>query len=272
MPESGLSLSLDDLRAALGNYLGYGRGAVFGETAWNVPQANNIEDLLKSGLSQVYTPPELATGEPPHNWSFLRPFVNLTLPSGASQVDLPDDFGGFEGPIYILNPAAANRRWALPLTNEGMVQSMHASQPDTTGAPRIAAEKVLAGTTRISSTRSALYFWPVADGVYTVAAEYKHLPGVLTGSYPYPPGGAQHAELFKASVLACAELQLDDQRGPRWAEFLTKLSASVHVDRKRKGDWIGYNGDRSDSGCRVGRSQYNRYYDNPAVTYNGDAM
>lgn len=273
MPESTLSLSIDDLKGEIGHYLGYGRGTPFSEPAWTTAQTNNITALLKSCLSQVYTPPELNPGEGVHNWSFLRPFVNVTLPSDVDTVELPEDFGGFEGPIYVASPSVAIRRFAIPTVHEGTVQQAHAAQPDTVGAPRMICEKVLAGTSYSGSTRSSLYVWPTSDAEYTLVVQYKHLPGVLTGSFPYPPGGAEHAELFKASALAAAELQLDDSPGPRYAFFMQRLAASVLADRKRKGNWIGYNGDRSDArfGPR-GMSDFNRCFDNPGVTYNGDSL
>lgn len=273
MPESQLTLSIDDLKGEIGAFLGYGRGTPFGEPTWDTRQTNNITAILKSGLSQVYTPPPLTPNEPSHNWSFLRPFGQFTLESGKSTVELPGSFGGFEGPLFVLTPAVAARRWPLRMGHEGMVQQMHAQQPDTVGHPRIACEKQLDGTSATGSSRSVIYVWPTADANYTLAGSYKHLPDALSGSYPYPPGGAEHSELFKASVLAAAELQLDDSPGPRMAFFMQRLAASIYADRKRKGQFLGYNADRSDARVlpRV-PGAYNRFFDNPGVTYNGDPL
>lgn len=270
MPESTLTLTVDDLNAEIGHYLGYGRGAVFNETAWNQYQLNNLKALLKTGLSNVYTPPRLSEREVPHNWSFLRPFGQFTLLPQQNTIDLPGTFAGFESPLYITTPTAANRNWLLQIANEGMVAQLTAQQPSTVGAPRIACEKVLPDTSRTGSTRSVIFVWPKSDSVYTLTASYKHLPSALTGSYPYPPGGAEHAELFKASCISAAEMQLDGIRGPRYQEFMDRLAASVYVDRKRKGQFIGFNADRSDNRTLPRMPGiWNRYFDNPAVTYNG---
>lgn len=272
MAESTLSLSIDDLKAHIGHYLGYGRGTAKGEGAWTTAQANTITDCLTAGLSQVYTPPPLTPGEPAHSWSFLRPFANLTLTNGSTSVTLPDNFGGFEGPIYIQDAQAIRSRWELEVTNEGRVQHLLAAHPTQTGAPRLAAESVQSGTTVTSSTRSVLLVWPKADKDYTLVATYKHLQDALTGALPYPPGGAEHAELFKASCLAAAELEQDDVRGPRWEAFLQRLAASIYADRKRKGLKLGYNGDRSD---RVGDPRVRGTIwggDAPGVTYNGNPL
>ena len=270
MPESQLTLSIDDLRAEIGHYLGYGRGVPFGEGAWDIYQTNNIKALLKSCLSNVYTPPPLGPNEPPHSWSFLRPLASLTLLSGNNTVPLPDGFGGFEEPLHLKTPRSGRNNWELRITHVAKVEQMYATDPTTTGAPRLACEKVLDGTTRLNSTRSVLYVWPIADGDYELTGVWKHLPDMLSGSYPYPPGGAEHAELFKASAIAAAALQIDDDPEPRNAAFMQRLAASVHADRKRKGQYIGYNGDRSDSRNRHPRMPgWARYFGNSDVTYNG---
>lgn len=275
MPESTLALSRDDLRALIGHYLGYGRGDGFGESAWTVPQTNNIDDCLRTGLSNFYNPPPVMPGEMPHSWSFLRPFASIAVVAAAATVALPDDFGYFEGPIYITTPTGtAARRWALQLTNEGLIQGRHAAQPTTTGAPRMAALEVLPGTTLTEGTRYVLHLWPVPDQNYTLEAEYKHLPDTPTDLLPFPPGGSEHAETIKASCIAAAELHLDDERGKRWQYFMERLAASVVIDRRKKGMFFGKNLDRSDRTTRYGRmnGQMWRYYDNNPVTYNGNPL
>lgn len=269
MPESTLSLTTHDLQGEIGFYLGYGRGAYFNETTWTTAQSNTVSVLMKSGLSQVYTPPPLSPGEPPHEWSFLTPEEDLTLGSGLYAIDLPGDFGGFNGPLVVTTPDSAANHFPLRVTHVGMLDQQRASQPDTTGFPRMACERVIRGTANNASTRSQLVVWPTADAAYTIRVRYKHMPSALTGSYPYPPGGAEHAELFKASVLACAELQLDDQPGPRARFFFERLAASVAVDRRRKGQFLGYNGDRNRHGTGVDRRVL---WDFPPITYNGSPM
>lgn len=270
MPESTLSLSITDLKAEIGHFLGYGRGAeVYGETAWTTPQTNNIVAALKSGLSQVYTPPPLNEREASHNWSWLRPFTTLNILANTSATNLPDDFGGFEGPIYLTGDNA-RRHWSIPVTNEGKVQHHLAAYPDTTGPPQMAAESFIKGTTLAEGSRSQLIVWPKSDANYTLKVEYKYLPDALTGLLPYPPGGSEHAELFKASCLACAELQFDDTLQARRMHFMTMLTASVHADRKRKGQKLGYNGDWSggNGGWRgLDRTSYGN-----DVTYNGQPL
>lgn len=268
MPESSLSLSVDDLKAEIGQFLGYGRGDKFDERAWTTRQASVITSLLKSGLSQVYTPPVMPPSMVAHEWSFLSPHLTLTTVAKSSTVDLPDDFGGFtDGHMYVTG-TSTRRPWKVPIANEGLVRQRHSTHPDTTGCPTIACEAIIKGTKQGSSTRSQILFWPKADAVYSLQFAYKYLPDVLTGGYPYPPGGATHAELFKASCVAAAEIHLDDVRGPRWQYFMERMAASVAADRKRKGHQLGYNGDSSDG---RGYSRDGRFAGFPVVTVNGVA-
>lgn len=268
MPESTLSCTIDDLKADIGHFLGYGRGPTVGEPAWTVGQENNIQSVLKSGLQQFYNPPPLGAGAP-WAWSFLRPFADLPILQGDPQVPLPDDFGAFEGPIYITTPATVFRRFGLQLTNPGLVQARHAAMPDTTGAPQMAALEPIKGTTATAGTRYVLWLWPTPDAPYNLRAEYRILPEMLTGALPYPPGGSEHAATIKAACLAAAELELDDTAGVRQQQWMVRLAASVAIDAKKKGTNLGYNGDPRLHGRLAGRW---RDYDNPAVTYNGNPL
>lgn len=264
MPESRLSLSINDLTGAIGHFLGYGRGTVNNETAWTALQTNDINSVLKTGLSWVYTPP-LVNGQV-YAWSFMRPFANITLVIGNDYAELPDDFGGFTSRIYI-SEESPRRPWSIPITTPEKVQEEHVRTPSSSGAPLIAAEFIDRTTTIDRGQRSKLYVFPTPDAAYTMRAEYTYLPDVLTGAYPYPPGGSQHAELFRAAVLAAAELHLDDVRGVRWESFMERLTASIAVDRPRKGQIIGYNADMSDMGVRGGRQGRHGYGD--TVTLGG---
>lgn len=271
-----LLLSVTDLRGEIGAFLGYGRGSDLGAAAWTDDQEANIEAALKSGLSQVYTPPPLGPTESSHGWTFLRPFADLVIEQGDLTVKLPESFGGFESDLYVVTPDSAARWASVRLTHEGHVQGLHAARPDQTGPPQVGCEQVIDGTTGNESTRSRLYVWPKTDRAYTVRCQYKHMPDALTGNYPYPPGGAEHAELFKASCLAAAELQFDDAQGPRRAVFMQLLAASVAADRKRNvPSVIGYNGDRSDArrygnfGRNTAHGETRFWGPWPAVTYNG---
>lgn len=262
MPQSQLTLSNDDLRAEIGSFLGYGRGSVFNEVAWSVPQTNDITSVLKSCLGFVYRPVPLRPGGAIHNWSFLRPFATLTIPADSYSAPLPEDFGGFEGPILVQGDSP-NRYLPIEVTNIGLLEHQIAAYQVTTGPPRMAAERVLKETTPQRSNLSELVVWPMTDQEYTVRVDYYYQPDILSGTSRFPPGGSTHSELFKAAALAAAEIFKDNERGPMWAHFMERLAASIGEDRKRKGQRFSYNGDWSESdsigGSRGARDYQRRY-------------
>jgi hypothetical protein len=73
MAESTLTTTRDDLRNAISFELGYGRTAL--DDSSDV--ANEIDDVLKSGLRQAYFPPPLPGRSVGHVWRFLRPTTTL---------------------------------------------------------------------------------------------------------------------------------------------------------------------------------------------------
>ncbi len=248
LAESTLSLGLGDLNALVGDFLGYGRGNTtpYSETAWSTLQASDITDCVKSGLNNVYSPPFLPGERTAHNWSFLRPYTALTLTSGARATDLPDGFGGFEGPVLLVTDGG--RYYPVPVVNDQILEYRAASQPNTTGAPVMCCERVGAtAATMTEAQRSTIAVWPLPDQAYVLRVSYYYQPDMLTSSLPYPPGASAHPELFKAACIAAAELHRDDERGVRWQYFMDRLQAAVYIDRRRKGQGLGYNGDGSDA-------------------------
>lgn len=267
-----IAVTVDDIKGEIGHYLGYGRGEALGETAWTTAQTNDINVLLKSALNRIYEP-IFPTGET-YEWSFLSPYTNIVLTSGVSTVGLPSDFGGFVGPL-LLTGTAATRWYPIEISNESHVEYLHQVHANATGAPRVACEQILKEVSHHDSNRSNLRVWPTPDSAYTLRADYKYAPNVLTGGYRYPPGGPLIGELFMAAAAAVAELKLDDMKGPREAYFMERLVAAMKADRKRKANKLGYNGNPGHGGPGGYRSalwmrDYSRRYGwGNTVTVNG---
>jgi len=74
MTESTLSGQFSDLKAAIANYQGIGVDS----TSWSATELATIERIIKKGLRQFYFPPQFEPNERPHQWSFLKPTVELT--------------------------------------------------------------------------------------------------------------------------------------------------------------------------------------------------
>jgi len=251
LSESTLSLSFNDLQAEVGSFLGWGSGPnpPYNDGAWTPFQQQRILSAVKSGLRNFFfpTPPQ---GGPTYDWSFLRPVATLGLSSSAQTVQLPDDFGGFEGQITLLT--TKGMLWhPIQLVNEGQVRERYSFSPNVTGRPQVAALQPLKGTTATAGQRWQLFLYPQADQAYTLQFTYYLLCDFLDGGFPFPLGGMAHAETILESCLAVAEQRQDDAQGVHTANFLTRLAASIAADRRNKAQTLGYNRDLSD-GPRFG--------------------
>lgn len=243
--ESTLALKLSQLESAVGDFLGYGRGEDQDETAWTAKQQNDITDNVNTGLHFFYRPSPVEGIAPNgHQWSFMRPYRELTLAEGATEITLPDDFGGLDGRLVV--SLDSNSYTPLAVWNINRLKAMQAAEPDTTGSPEYAALEWVKGTSLKAGQRARLVFHPEADDDYTIGLTYFVLGEALTSANPYPLGGAAHAETIKAACIAAAEIYKDDQKGVRWMHFQERLAASILEDRKHKPPNHGYNADRSD--------------------------
>jgi hypothetical protein len=262
VPESSLNIAYLELQSDVGVFFGYGAGnTAYGatDTAWTTAQTNQINKALKSGLRRFYFPEPLMGEKESYNWSFLKPTATLSIPEGGNfqiegtetficQVPLPDDFGGFEGKLTIVQTGpGVSAPWYIDFTNEGRLRELYSFAPTRTGRPELAAQVQLKGTGPQTSSRSALMIWPLPDQAYVFQAQYYINPDFLSGAYPYAYGGTQHAETLREACLAAAETYLDDTAGGNHdSMFMRRLAASVALDRRNKPLVLGYNRDRSD--------------------------
>lgn len=263
MAESTLSLSFKDYQSQVGVFLGWGAGADFQDVAWSATQTREINFCVASGIRKFYYP------APPYDWTFLKPLATIDLPIGAQTIQMPDDFGGFEGPITLLTTTTAVQWWQIELTREDLVRRAYSAQPTRTGRPVSAGLLQLKGTTQLAGQRQELIIFPIADATYQLQFKYYILGDMLTGTNPYVYGGAQHVETILESCLAVAEQRKDDAMGVHSALYSERLAASVGIDRRNKPQMYGKNRDTSDSRYRRG----DRYiWGFPAGTYNGVSM
>jgi len=253
--QPSLSAAYKDLAGAVGFFLGFGRGADNGDPAWDARQEASIKECVKSGLRNFY--------HCGYDWSFLKPVASFTLAQGASEVPLPLDFAGLEGPITVSTAGSAA---GTTVSVAGDVRHLYALNPDATGRPLAAAIDPLKGTGQHQGQRFRLHLYPAADQAYTLEFAYYLNPDFLSGDRPYAYGGPQHAETLLASCQAVAELNLDDARGVRWQYFQERLAVSMDIDRRNKPQNLGYNGDRSD---HKGRARRRHNPDGYTVTFNG---
>lgn len=246
MAESTLSLSLGQLQSLVGDFLGYGKGPDYDDTAWTTHQTHDINRAVETGLRQFYIPsPSLIGFE--YAWTFLTPTTTATLSQGTTAADLPDQFAAIEGNLTYSTGDANDVTTEIRLTGEGMVRKLHAERPNWSGPPDVVA--VIPGDTTSSESgqRWQLYVFPTADQTYTFTFRYAFHPDALSSLLPYHFGGSAHSETVKAACLAAAELDRDDERGVRTDYFRERLLASVAHDFRLSPAVFGYNGDRSGS-------------------------
>lgn len=268
MAESTLNTPLKDLEAEVGYYLGWGRGAAFGEPEWTERQRREVTGCVNRGLRAFYHPAPLPGERESYDWSFLRPFTSQTL-EGAAQppvILLPDDFGGMEGELRLFE--SGRESLAIRVVPEALVRRKHEELPDTTGRPEACCVQVRRGTGQARSNRYQLLFWPVADQDYTVHFQYYLAPDALTASFPYAYGGPVHAETVLAAVKAAAEQHQLGERGIEHEYFVERLRASVSLDRRNKAQHLGYCGDPGYNRGRPARGGRHWRNQDP-ITYGG---
>ena len=241
MPESTLAVTLDELRQVVAEWRGYSPTS----TDWSDDQLRIINRAVKSGLRWVYKTPMIPGESPGYAWSFLHIRDSFTLASGVASLDLPDDFGGLEGVITVSDGESS---W--PSIQPGSVpdvQALTARCPETTGPPTNAAVRWLKGSGIATGQRAVLDVFPTSDQAYTLGVRYYVQPDNISWERPYPYGGAQHAETYKAACLAASE-RYDDNRinGPMYQTFVEQLAGSIAADRRFKPQSLGRNRDTSD--------------------------
>jgi hypothetical protein len=244
------TLLYGDLKGQSGQFLGHGRGAAFGEKAWDARKTAEIESCVQSGYFRVLKPPIVKGQTSAHNWSFLHPSGSVVTVSGQATVLLPSDFAGLEGAVGVEDGVA------LRQASEAMIRQMHSANTSATGAPIAFALTIDKSTTPMSVQRQRFYVYPTPDDAYTLTFTYYCLPDELSDAKPIPLGGPELSEVILQSCLAVAEERRDGVRGVQYMAFMEQLAAAISHDRNRQPANLGYNRDRSDlRGALFGRDK-----------------
>lgn len=244
MAESTLSLTRDRLRTLIGDFAGYGR------TYANMSskQQARVDEALASGLRNFYIPALLKNGLPPHEWTFLKPVISISLIASDYDYDLPDNFISFDPGARVTYASSDNADCPIQETSEGRIRTLRMSQAiAVTGAPQYWAHRPKAGTPTgtTAGQRHEIIFFPTPEASYTVSARVKIAADVMTDAQSYPYGGMQHAETLMASCLAAFERLYNDNQ-TKWQDiFAERLLASVQADLQNAPASLGYNGDKS---------------------------
>lgn len=173
---------------------------------------------------------------------------------------LGDDFGSLDGPLTFA--AGTTIYPPVEIIGEGQLRTLR-QRNITARRPEYACIRAQAHSAT-AGLRYEIEFLPSPDAIYKITGRYVKLYDTIDATNLYPSGGEPHAETIKASILAAAELYLNDQKGVHWERFMERLQASVSYDRRTgAAERIGYNGDNSDE--REFGPRSDTYY----LSYNG---
>jgi hypothetical protein len=225
MPESTLSLSYDEIRKRVADHRGYG----LDPDEWDAEQIEFIDFCLRDGSRTFYT-------QSGHEWSFLTPTATLTIDSGATEVELPWDFGFITDDIYFSD----NSGCVLKIRSDGEVYLRRQHDSTSTGRPTIAAAVPNDKPLINHGETKKLIFWPTAGEAYTIRVIYSIMPNALGPQAPYPYGGAAHAQTILEACLAASE-RLYGVPGLHNTLYLAALEQSKMHDRRLKPRTMGYN-------------------------------
>ena len=241
MAESSLSLGFVELMNAVCRYLGYGPD--YTDTALDDGRELTVNGIMQTGLRQFYFPPADVRSGKVHEWSFLETSATLDTTANDEDQDLGEDFGSLVGPfIYDDTSEGCRRIYTYPdstIRHKRMYET-------STGYPTMCAIRPLAAT-GAAGQRYEVLWYPTPDAAYTLNYKYVVLKNILSTTYPYPLGGMEHAETVKASCLAAAEIERNDEKGIYWDRYMERLQSSIAFDLRREPEQYGQNSDNSDN-------------------------
>ncbi len=220
MPESSLLLTYDEIRQRVGKDYGY-RTTI---ENWTEQEKEDIEFCVRDGSDMFYT-------KSGHEWSFLEPFVGITILTAAIELELPWDFGFLvEDCIYFDDSPGRIMR----IVNDGIILRHRQDNLNTTGRPMHGAIVVEGKPGGVSGQKSKLIWWPASDQDYDAQIRYSILPNALAVATPIPYGGAAHSGTIMQACLAAKERREGYPMGPHNQSYSQALEASKAYDRKIK--------------------------------------
>lgn len=226
MPESTLVLTYDQIRQRVGDLRGYGTTIA----DWADAEKEKIEFCVRDGSAMVYT-------QANHEWSFLAPLATVTLKSGASDLELPWDFGFItEHTVYFEDSVG----FTMKIVNDAVILRQRQDNSTTTGRPYLGAIVTETKPGIQFGQRSHLIYWPVADANYDVNLRYQVLGSALSAATPMPYGGAAHANTILEACLYASERLDGIAQGPHAAMYAQALELSKAFDRRVKPRMFGY--------------------------------
>lgn len=265
MPGASFAITLDELNIIVANDRGYSLDA----KKWNPKQLYAINDIVVSGVAQVYFAPPIGDDKVAPDWTWLKPISEIALKTGAKTVTLPNDFGNFNGGVAVKSDTTTTQPWWLQWRNEGVLLELYQATPLMSGPPMYVADVATRVVQAPTGQLRELMVFPLPDQDYILQVRYSINPDRLSGAKPYAYGGAQIRELYIASVLAVAERRYDlIDDGPATKHFNRMLMMAISQDNKNRPQSLGYNGNKETPGFAGNRHNQgmNIFYNDEPIT------
>lgn len=245
MSGASFAIELDELKIIIANDRGYS----LSPDDWSDKQAYVINDVVTSGVAQVYFPPAIDGERIAPDWTFLKPITEVGLPAGQQQIRLPDDWGSVDGPIGVKSGTTTCLPWRIQWRNEMYILQLYQGSSTMQGPPKFACEIAFREIEPTGQARGLLVY-PIPDQDYILQVKYSIIPSRLSGAMPFAYGGARYRELFIASCLAISEQRFDNVAGIMTKRFNQMLIGAVSEDNKNRPANLGYNGNSEDPAWR----------------------
>lgn len=240
-----MSLGIDcaRIKREVGRMLGLSRDPA----DWSAQSAQDVWDIIDSGLACFYVPPRAPGERKAHQWSFLRPIGTIDFEVDTNEYDMPANYAGADGPIFYVPNNDTLVPTQIFTTSEAVIlqrQSLdHYSEMSS--CPTLAAIRPASSVTTEQQIYKMLV-WPTPSMEATVKFKYFARQPEIRDDDAVPMGGDEHAETILASCLSVAETRLNDESTLYRDQFAQRLQASIDHDRaKNAADTLGYYGDRS---------------------------
>lgn len=266
MSGASFAITLDELEIIIANDRGYS----LDRKKWNEKQKYAINDIVVSGVANVYFPPAVGEDKVAPDWTWLKPISEIALRTGERTVNLPDDFGNFNGGVAIKTDSTTTAPWWLKWSTDIKILEWYSTTPLSSGPPMYIADTASRIVQAPTGQLRQLMVFPLPDQDYILRVSYSINPDKLSGARPYAYGGAQYRELYISSCRAVAEERYDlIDEGPAMKQFRRMLIMAVSQDNKNRPQALGYNGNNEPVSWR-GQGRHNQglnlFYNDELIT------
>ncbi len=226
-------------------------------------QINDINRCILEGLQSVYTPPPLAPGRPSHQWSFMRPTMQLTTTApwpgsvtGAT-VYVTNGVVYFSDPIHNTWPANASQGTSLILNGSNISGSENGSFTVQPGSLNTGANTITLQNTTINVSSGFPLTFSLNYYAYPLPANFGGIEGPLT----YDVGMSQ----YYPPIRIVKEVMIRKRRGDYELVMRPEIAAITPVPFLGTDSLSGLPTESAD--MTVGSQWQIEFYPTPDATY-----